>query len=682
MTRSFFFTSTVVLLISGSLLAQEPKTKRALTLDDMHKFLQVGDPQCSPDGKWIAYTLSTVDVAADKRDTDVWMVSWDGKEDIRLTSSPESENAPKWSPDGKYLSFLSSRTGKAKGSQVWILDRRGGEAQQLTDVKGRINSYDWSPDSKRLVLTMTEVEEDPKADPKAKEGEAKPKPIVIDRYRFKQDGQGYLTGPHRARIYFFDLATKKVDALSKDAFDESGALFSPDGKWIAFISRRGPEPDRGNNSEVYVAEAKAGAEPRKLTTNPGPDQGPLAWSPDSKTIAYMQGAADPTVSVAYNMNKLAVVSVDGGDARVVTESLDRGVTNPKFSDDGRSINFLVTDDRSVYPARISVSGGQMERLLGGKISVSPISRNGSCAAALVNADSTSGEVYAIEGGSMRKLTSHNDALLGELDLGETEEVGFKAKDGNDVHALLTKPVKFQTGVKYPMILLIHGGPNGQDDHRLAFDRQFYAANGYLVLAVNYRGSAGRGQAYSAAISADWGNKEVVDLMAGVDHMVASGMADPDRLAVGGWSYGGILTDYMIASTTRFKAAISGAGTAFTLSYYGTDQYILQYDNEIGPPWKNFDRYVKLAYPLLHADRIKTPTMFQGGDKDFNVPVAGGEQMYQALRSLGVDTKLIIYPGETHGISRPSFQRDRMQRNIDWYNKYLMPPVKPASVSTN
>jgi len=491
-----------------------------------------------------------------------------------------------------------------------------------------------------------------------------------------------LSGPHRQRIYFFDVATKKLEPLSKDVFDESGAVFSPDGKWIAFTSRRGAEPDRGNNTDIYVAEAKPGADLRKLTSNPGPDQGPIAWSPDSKTIAYMQGAADPKVSVAYDMFKLAVVSVDGGEARVVTESLDRGVSNPKFSDDGHSINFLVTDDRSVYPARVSASGGQVERLIGGKIVVSPISRSGSCAAALVNTDATSGEVYAIEGGSIRKLTSHNEALLTELEVSETEEVGFKAKDGNEVHALLTKPPKFQTGVKYPMILLIHGGPNGQDDHRFAFDRQFYAANGYLVLTVNYRGSAGRGQAYSAAISADWGNKEVVDLMAGVDYMVSIGMADPDRLAVGGWSYGGILTDYMIASTTRFKAAISGAGTAFTVAYYGTDQYILQYDNEIGPPWKNFDRYVKLAYPLLHADRIKTPTMFQGGDKDFNVPIAGGEQMYQALRSLGVDTKLIIYPGETHGIARPSFQRDRMQRNIDWYNKYLMPPAKPASVSTN
>ena len=673
--------TVLIASLGAMLLAQTPGAKRPLALDDMHKILQVGDPQCSPDGKWIAYTLGTTDTTADKRDTDVWMVSWDGTQNIRVTSSPESENAPKWSPDGKYLSFLSSRTGKAKGNQVWILDRRGGEAQQLTDVKGRIGSYDWSPDSKRLVLTLTEVEEDPKAKD-VKPGEEKPKPIVIDRYHFKQDGQGYLSGAFRPRVYFFDIATKKLEALSKDVFDESGPVFSPDGKWVAFTSRRvGPDPDRGNNSDVYVAEAKAGAEVRRLTTNPGPDQGPVAWSPDSKLIAYMQGAADPTVSVAYNMYKLAVVPVDGGAPVTVSESLDRGVSNPRFSDDGRAVNFLVTDDRSVYPARVSVAGGAVERLLAGQRVFGPISRAGTCMAAIVNTDTTAGEVHALDGGVIRKLTSHNDALFAELDLGVTEEIGFKAKDGNDAHALLTKPAKFEAGVKYPMILFIHGGPNGQDDHRFSFDRHFYAANGYLVLQVNYRGSNGRGQAYSSAISADWGNKEVLDLMAGVDYVVSTGAADPERLAVGGWSYGGILTDYMIASTTRFKAAISGAGTAFTVAYYGTDQYILQYDNEIGPPWKNFDRYVKLAYPLLHADRIKTPTMFQGGDKDFNVPISGGEQMYQALRSLGVDTKLIIYPGENHGISRPSFQRDRMQRNIEWYGKYLM-PAKSATVSTN
>ncbi|MGH9846190.1 MAG: S9 family peptidase [Blastocatellia bacterium] len=245
---------------------------------------------------------------------------------------------------------------------------------------------------------------------------------------------------------------------------------------------------------------------------------------------------------------------------------------------------------------------------------------------------------------------------------------------------LTYPAGYVKGTKVPMLLRIHGGPNGQDQHSFSTERQLFAAQGYAVLAVNYRGSAGRGQKFSRAIFADWGHYEVEDLQAGVDHVVKMGVADPDRLGVGGWSYGGILTDYLIASDNRFKAATSGAGTAFTVSYYGTDHYITQYDNEIGPPWdpKAWATYQKLSYPFLHADRIKTPTLFLCGEKDFNVPVSGSEQMYQALRSLGVETQLVIYPGQFHGITRPSYNRDRMERYLAWYEKYLKKAPAPAA----
>jgi dipeptidyl aminopeptidase/acylaminoacyl peptidase len=230
----------------------------------------------------------------------------------------------------------------------------------------------------------------------------------------------------------------------------------------------------------------------------------------------------------------------------------------------------------------------------------------------------------------------------------------------------------KTPYALPLLLRIHGGPNGQDQHSFSIERQFFAANGYAVLNVNYRGSSGRGQKFSRAIFADWGNYEVQDLEAGVDAVIAKGYADPNRLGVGGWSYGGILTDYMIATDTRFKGATSGAGTAFTVAFYGTDQYIIQYDYEIGPPWnpKAWETYVKISYPFLHADRIKTPTLFLGGERDFNVPVQGGQQMYQALRSLGVETQLVIYPNEFHGITRPSYVRDRYERYLAWYDKYV------------
>jgi dipeptidyl aminopeptidase/acylaminoacyl peptidase len=214
------------------------------------------------------------------------------------------------------------------------------------------------------------------------------------------------------------------------------------------------------------------------------------------------------------------------------------------------------------------------------------------------------------------------------------------------------------------------------------ERQLFAAHGYAVLNVNYRGSTGRGHAYSTAINADWGQKEVLDLLAMVDAAVATGNIDPDKLGVGGWSYGGILTDYTIASTTRFKAASSGAGTGNILGFYGIDQYILQYDNELGPPWKNLDAYIKLSYPFLHADRIKTPTLFMGGDKDFNVPVTGGEQMYEALKSVGTPAELIVYPGEFHGFTRPSFILDRYRRWFDWYDKYVKASTPAPAASSH
>ncbi|MDX2269005.1 MAG: S9 family peptidase [Bryobacter sp.] len=666
--------SLLVFAATVSLSAQAP-AKRLLSLDDQFKFVDVGSPVCSPDGQTIAYTLSTTDVEKDKRDTDIWTISADGQTNLRLTSSPESESSPQFSPDGRYLAFLSSRPGpdaKVKGTQIWLLDRRGGEAKQITAFKQSLASFEWMPDSKGFLLIMKEKDADADKDPK----DAKPKPIVINRYAFKRDGQGYIHGPHRNRIYLYDLEAKKPELVTTENFDESDAQFSPDGKQIVFVSKRGPgDPDRGNNSDIWVVDAKPNSTPRRLTSFAGNDSSPT-WSPDGKYIAYTQGSLP--AGGAYVMPRLMVVPAAGGEPKMLSAALDRGVSSPRFTADSRAVDFLVTDDRSVWLGRVPVGGGTIEKVLTGKRTFSSIERNNKCTVMLAGTAVNTPEVHLLEGGLVKKLTTHNDKLLGELNLATVEEVGFKAADGNEVHALLFKPHGYMAGTKVPALLNIHGGPNGQDQHSFSFERQLLAAQGYAVLAVNYRGSAGRGQAYGNIISADWGNKEVVDLLAGADYLVNSGLADPERLGVGGWSYGGILTDYLIASTTRFKAAISGAGTAFTVSYYGADQYILQYDNEIGPPWKNFDKYMKLGYPFLHADRIKTPTLFLCGQQDFNVPVAGSEQMYMALKSLGVPTELIVYPGEFHGIRRPSFAKDRLQRYLDWYKKYLGTPASSVS----
>src|SRR5688572_25891064 len=386
------------------------------------------------------------------------------------------------------------------------------------------------------------------------------------------------------------------------------------------------------------------------------------------------------------MDRLALVPSDGSSAPArlkATEDLDRGVSQPRFTADGKAIRFLVVDDRSVYPMKANLPGGAAERLLSPPVVISSWNTVAGRTVAMSGGDSKAGEIYVWEGKSLRQLTHQNDTLLAEVELGATERVDFKSKDGTPVNGLLTYPVGYVKGTKVPLLLRIHGGPNAQDQHSFSLERQMFAANGYAVLAVNYRGSSGRGQKFSRSIFADWGNYEVQDLLAGVDHVVNMGVADPDRLGVGGWSYGGILTDYLIATDNRFRAATSGAGTAFTVAFYGTDQYIIQYDHEIGPPWnpKSWETYVKISYPFLHADRIKTPTLFLGGERDFNVPIEGSQQMYQALRSLGIDTQLIIYPNENHGIQRPSYQRDRMERYLAWYDKYIKKASGPSSTST-
>ncbi|RXS97348.1 alpha/beta hydrolase family protein [Silvibacterium dinghuense] len=675
---------TATLALSAFAQSTTPAAPHAVTLDDLFRFHDVANPEISPDAQWVLYTVAHTDETADKRLTDLYITRYDGSETLRLTYSVDnSPSQPRWSPDGKYISFETDRPGKAKGTQVWVLDRRGGEARQLTDIKGHLGGYAWSPDGKKLLLAITA--DDDKKDDKDKKDE-KPKPIVIDRYHFKQDVDGYLSDNKHELLYLWDVDTHKLEKLTNDAnHDENDPKWSPDGSKIAFVSNHDADPDRTTNSDVFVVDARPNSAPKKLTTFDGPDGGRLAWSPDSKWIAYTQGS-EPKFE-EYNQDNLALVAADGTGQRLVAPKLDRSIRNPVFSADGKSITVLVEDDRNEYPAEISLADGSVKRLIqedGVVTAFNSVAGKGAAAEKMVfirTTDTAPGELFAFDNGQLHALTHENDALLAELKLGKTLDLEAKSPDGATPHALLTLPPDAVSGKKYPMLLRIHGGPNGQDAHAFNLERQLFAARGYAVLNVNYRGSSGRGKAWQESIFADWGHHEVTDLLASVDEAVKEGYADPDHLGVGGWSYGGILTDYTIASTTRFKAAISGAGMGNPIGLYGIDEYVHQYNTELLPPWKAQETYIKLAYPLYHADRIRTPTLYMGGDKDMNVPLNGGEQMYQALRTLEVPSELVIYPGQFHGFTKPSFIKDRYQRYFAWYDKWILGKIDATPTST-
>jgi dipeptidyl aminopeptidase/acylaminoacyl peptidase len=297
-------------------------------------------------------------------------------------------------------------------------------------------------------------------------------------------------------------------------------------------------------------------------------------------------------------------------------------------------------------------------------------------AALISEPQLPPEIFVVRDGEPRRLTAVNDELLKQVRLGEVEDEHFRSRDGTELEGLTYKPPAFQAGMRYPAILWIHGGPVSQFDHRFQLIPQLFAANGYLVVTVNPRGSSGYGQAFSAAIFAAWGEKDYEDVTAGVDHAIAQGYADPDRLGVGGWSYGGMLTNYTITQTTRFKGAVSGASMALAAANYGHDHYQREWELELGLPWRNRELWDRLS-PLWKVEKITTPTLWIGGEQDWNVPVVNSEEMYQAMRRLGRDTALVVYPGESHGLQKPSYKQDRLVRFLGWYDRWVK-GIKPAA----
>jgi dipeptidyl aminopeptidase/acylaminoacyl peptidase len=646
----------------------------------MFEIKRVGGPQVSPDGEWVAYTVSTSSLEPGESGTQIWMVPSAGGEPIAMTTEGYPASNPDWSPDGKYLSFTAAR-GDSAQTQVWVLDRRMGEGQELTKEKWGISGYDWSPDGSKLLLTIRDPDpidtlpahEKPKATP----------PWEIDRLQFKRDRVGYLTGNQFTHLYVFDLATKKTTRITSGDFDAGSPAWSPDGTKVAFAANRTENPDGNSNTDIWVVDATKtsdGSDLIQITTNPGSDSNPV-WSPDGEWIAYT--TLDEPELIWYEVNDLAMARSDGsGEVRILTGDLDRNVSTPRFSSDGQHIFFGIEDSAENHVGRVNVRNGRIDRPVSGPFSARgyDLGPDDEVFVSVARTD-LPGEIFTTgRDGALTQLTQVNEKFLGSIKLGEVVNATFPSADGTEIEGIFYLPPGYEEGLRYPTLLRIHGGPVSQYSLSFNFEAHLFAANGYVVVTANPRGSSGYGQDFSYDLWADWGVRDYEDVMAGVDHAIERGWADPDRLGVGGWSYGGILTDHVITKTDRFKGAITGASEFLYVTNYGHDHYQLQWEGELGLPWENREAWERIS-PFNAVENIITPTLVMCGEKDWNVPVNNSEQIYQALRRMGRETQLVVYPGQGHGLSLP-YQVDRYERYLEWYGKYVKqvntPVTKPVT----
>lgn len=669
------------MVVTLTLAAVAGAQESTLTVEDYFRLRSVSEPHWSPEGDWVAYTVTSRDLEKDVSESQIFMVPDGGGAPVPLTAPGSSSWRPRFSPDGDSIGFL--REDERDKTQVWTLFREGGDSRPVTDFPQGVELFEWAPDGRQMVLMVKDASpQELEAVEREKEEQAgkeeTPPPWVIDRLQFKRDGEGYLDR-RRTHLYLLDVETQKTRQLTFGDYDDSEPAWSPDGRAIVFVSNRSEEPDKNYNTDLWVVgvdemmeEAAEPPWPQRLTTNPGAESAP-AWSPDGQTIAYVS-VTEPAF-FDYATQHLAMVPAQGGEPRVLTTKVDRNVSAPRFlagETGGDRLLFLLETEGEQRLVSHSLEDGGLEIVLGGRDVVEDFSvaRDGRIAA-LVSRPERPAEVFALAEGAAIQLTSVNREVLSEIQLGAVEKVRYPSVDGAEIEAFVVKPPDFDPGVRHPTILWIHGGPQAQYDYRFDFLAQLLAARGYLVLLPNPRGSTGYGQEFCLGIWRSWGEKDYEDVMAAVDHAIGLGWADPDRLGVGGWSYGGMLTNHVISKTTRFEAAITGASATLYVANYGHDHYQRWWENELGLPWEPESRRLwERLSPFNRVDRIRTPTLIVGGEKDWNVPIINSEQLYQALRRLGRTTQLVVYPGEDHSIDTPSYVKDRYERYLAWFSRFV------------
>ncbi len=660
---------------------------RSLTAHDLYLFHLISQPQISPRGDLAVYCEHSVDEKTEKKYAHLWAISLPGGKPRQITYGKQSDTSPRFAADGGNIAFLSNREDE-KQPQVYLLPTDGGEARRLTDLKGTIESFSWSPDGTRLLLQFRA--KDPEDIEREKDEEKKKLGVVcreIDRVFYKEDGKGYL--PHaRRHLWIIDVRTAEVRQITEgDVFDEWDPVWSPDGKEIAFCSNHADDPDLDPDAiDLFVIPA-SGGEMRHLPTPVGPKAN-QSFSPDGRSIAYYghEGKGE-----GWKNTHLWVVPATGdGQARCITCEHDFDVSPWTINDMGSLPQVAPTWSKSgdeVY-FQVAYHGNTVLKraTLGGDVS-DVIDRDG--VVGVFSFDQAQERLVYFHGdmrdpgqvflrdmatGDDKQLTSVNDELLEEIDLGGTKEIWFEGSAGNDLQGWIITPPGFDPGKKYASVLEIHGGPRVQYGNFFMHEFYYLAAQGYVVYFCNPRGGQGYGEEHSKAIWNDWGGADYDDITAWVDYVSAKPYIDRKRMGVTGGSYGGYMTNWIIGHTDRFSAAVTQRSVSNLISMYGSSDFNWAFQEEFGnvPPWEEMENYWRQS-PIKYIGNAVTPTLVIHSENDMRCPIEQGEQIFVALKQLGVDTKMIRFPDEPHGLSRggrTDRRIARLEQISGWFDLYL------------
>jgi dipeptidyl aminopeptidase/acylaminoacyl peptidase len=662
---------TIVLtLLVGEFAAVSAFGDKRMTIEDALAIKLVGAPRFSPDGKRVAYTTSEWDRKENRRVTHIWLVSSEGGPSTKLTNGDKGESSPQWSPDSSRIAFLADRD---KGAQVWIIAVDGGEAERLTNEENSVQSFSWSPDGKSIAFVTRDTPKD-KAE-REKRKKEKFDTIVVD------------SDFSYSHLWTINVETKEKKRLTEGDFSVRDPQWSPDRASIAFVmSKSGAQESsfidisEDRNTDIYIVSASGGP-PRQLTTNPGPDSNPR-WSPDGKWIAY---ASNPEPKSWAAKTDLLLIPAAGGAPRNLTkdffESAGAGLA---WAPDGKTLYFSSGVGMYTHIYSVPAEGGAVTKITRESRNYGSFDIAGGVVSPkityTVNDSLTPDDIWVAPLKQMdqaKKVTWVNPEVK-DFALAETLVIRWKGPDDFDIEGLLVKPIGYEVGKRYPLILQIHGGPYGRFSDTFNSHAHIWAANGYAVLMPNPRGSTGYGVKFTTANVGDWGGKDFKDIMAGVDAVIARGIADPDKLVVMGGSYGGFMTFWTITQTDRFKAAIGHAGISDWYSFHGQSDIpgLMEY-GFVGQPWTSAETYRKWS-PMTYVDRVKTPIMITHGERDLRVPIAQAEQYYRALKKRGVEVIFLRYPRAGHSITEPNHQIDLFQRQLEWFDSHLgIKREKPA-----